>query len=143
MPVEIKVYSEATQKALAAIGRRLPEIAGNVLTRLMVVARNIIRRYPPELPGQKYVRTQTYYYSSATQAFVRGGNIAVAYRNDATQFGRAYPVYVGGDANGQGQAAIHVGRWPVAREVIDREVVAEFTGEFATEAQRVIDSEGL
>jgi len=41
--------------------------------------------------------------------------------------GNKYDVYVIGDSEGQGQAWMHVGRWPLERDVVDSEIQAYTT----------------
>lgn len=63
------------------------------------------RKYPAELPGQRYVRTGTYYRSFKLEPMQ-----GQAYRLSSSA---KYAKYVGGDAQGGSQAWFHVGRWPM------------------------------
>lgn len=73
----------------------------------MEAAMEAARLYPPELPNQKYIRTGTYYRSFK----LRPNGTGYTLSSDAVQKGRHYTPYVGGAADGTGQAIIHVGRW--------------------------------
>lgn len=72
----------------------------------------------PRRPKQKYVRTGTYGRSFE----VTSNGRYVVLKSDATQKGRRYTQYVGGDNQGKGQAGPHVGRWPVIFEVVKKSV---------------------
>jgi hypothetical protein len=87
--------------------------------RLVETALLIVRRmqiYPPPPPRSKYVRT--YRFKNAWRTSEVPGGVSI--RNAVTdKRGRMYPVYVVGDAEGEGQAQVHAGRWPVFARVTD------------------------
>lgn len=75
---------------------------------------DVVDPYPPELPGQKYIRT--FKRQAATRVVAASGNnqYTSKYTIQSTpNYGRGQTgnPYVLGDAKGQGQAAIHRGRW--------------------------------
>lgn len=70
--------------------------------------------YPPELPGQRYVRTFTL-ARSWEQEQIGPGRWEI--RNVASQRGREYAEYVVGEP--EDQADIHRGRWWTGREKIE------------------------
>lgn len=75
--------------------------------------------YPPERPGQKYRRTGTL---RASWSWHQQGNNAIRFENTAAQQGPPYAIYVVGDASGQRQAWMHVGRWWKAREKVEAQM---------------------
>lgn len=79
------------------------------------------QKVPPKRPKQRYVRTGFYQNSFAAER-VKPGQWRIV--NRARRNGRPYPVYVGGDNKGGGQAWMHRGRWSKNRELIDEEVPA-------------------
>jgi hypothetical protein len=66
--------------------------------------------------GGGYVRTGN--YGSSTTLEYLGGQ---SYRIEQ---GASYSRYVGGYADGSGQARVHVGRWPLLRDVMEKAVEA-------------------
>jgi|WetSurSiteA1Bulk_404760.scaffolds.fasta_scaffold35497_2 hypothetical protein len=83
----------------------------------------IVRRvkiYPPPRPNQKYIRTFNLRDSWEILHYQeRGYRIRNAARKPG---GGYYPTYVVGDSYGKRQAWMHVGRWFVARDVVEEEV---------------------
>jgi hypothetical protein len=77
---------------------------------------------PPKRPGQKYVRTGRYLNSWRVER--KGpGKWSIVNRARGKR-GQAYPVFVGGDKAGGGQAWMHKGRWQRSRDIIEKEVPA-------------------
>ncbi len=118
IPIVTKANMDTTElrRALQAMKQY---ISDGTRVRLVETALLIVRRmqiYPPPPPKSKYVRT--YRFKNAWRTSEVPGGIAI--RNAVTdRRGRLYPVYVVGDAEGQGQAQVHAGRWPVFRQVTD------------------------
>ena len=84
--------------------------------RIYETAERIMRKmqkYPPTRQGQRYIRTFRF-RDSWTIARADNGNVL---SNRAP-----YAIFVVGNAYGQGQARVHVGRWPLFRDVADAEV---------------------
>lgn len=66
----------------------------------------------PYRPGQKYKRTGRYGSGFKVE---RNGP-----QNYTLQNRTPYAPFVGGDSEGQGQAWMHEGRWPVIRETVEK-----------------------
>lgn len=79
-----------------------------------------MQTYPPERPGQQYVRTGRLFYSWKVEEIPNG----YALENRASRRGREYAGYVIGDAYGGGQAWMHVGRWETLRDVTKEQLRA-------------------
>ena len=94
------------------IGRRKVFDAMNRITREM-------EGYPPERPGQTYVRTGRLGFSWDVKRLDDGYVIT---NNARSRYGQYYAQYVVGNAYGTGQAWMHVGRWQVFRDVVDAEM---------------------
>ena len=112
------------------IGRRKIYDAINRITREM-------EGYPAELPMQTYRRTGRLGASWKVQSLEDGYSIS----NYAAKKGRRYANYVVGNAYGTGQAQIHEGRWPLFRDVVDREIAKqpqEIVDEIDLVARRVL-----
>lgn len=76
-------------------------------------------KYPPEIPGQKYQRTNTYKNTFSVHKIGKG---RVSMTSDAMQRGRGYSPFVGGGSEGTQQASVHAGRWPVFRKEAEDEL---------------------
>jgi hypothetical protein len=87
----------------------------------MQQARDELATYPAEIPGQRYVRTGK--RGRATKLEAMSGNNASSKRytlESNPQYGRGSGnPYTVGDARGQGQASVHVGRWRLIKKVVD------------------------
>ena len=83
--------------------------------------------YPAPIPGSKYVRTYLFQRSwkKTKVKTVTGQGYQIT--NMAARKGRKYGGYVVGDAKGEGQATIHMGRWRVFRDVLETLWVAART----------------
>lgn len=115
--------AKLVQKGLSNIRAEIPRISANTIKK---VAEKIVKRmrdYPPERPGQKYVRTfrlrDSFKISSTSTGFT-------VKANPTSPRGKKYGRYVigtfdGGIGNG-GQAWMHVGRWLLFRDVAEYEV---------------------
>jgi hypothetical protein len=103
---------EDLEAEVPKIGRRQIYSAMNRITREM-------ESYPPERPGQLYVRTGKLGFSW----YVDRRDDGYVIRNTAKdKRGRAYGKYVVGDAYGLHQAWMHKNRWPLFRDVADNEI---------------------
>ncbi len=76
---------------------------------------------PPELLNQKYKRTGRFaeFFRAANP---QPGWWEVSNRVKSLVTGKLYPVFVGGDGTGKGQADIHKGRWLLTRETIENSI---------------------
>lgn len=90
------------------------------------------KKYPPKIPGQKYVRTGIL-GSSWKATRQKAGSWAI--ENWASQRGKIYSHWV---INRGTQAGVHEGRWWTGQDVIDEEVPA-LTKELADELSSLPD----
>lgn len=100
----------AAGRLLTAVDNLEPKVVRPAMNDAMEYA----RKYPPTIPGQTYRRTGTYFRSFKVTQSGRAFTIAT----DARQRGRRYSRFVGGMADGSGQAAIHSGRWVLVRTAV-------------------------
>lgn len=123
---------------LTRLGLAVEDLKLKDFKREMIAAKDEARIYPSELPGQKYVRTGTYNRSFR----FTGSNGSYTISSDAVQKGRHYTPYVGGYADGVGQAEIHAGRWTLIRTAVERAM--DRVKRLADEAfNRIINSGGM
>ena len=73
----------------------------------------------PEPPNSGYQRTGNLGRSAYVEQDGLSSRLIV---NAYSPGGQEYGVYVVGDAAGQGQAAIHAGRWPTLRSAVDAQI---------------------
>jgi hypothetical protein len=95
-----------------------------VMATNTITAEDALRTYPAELPNQRYVRTGK--RGAATRLEAASGNNQyskkyVLQSNPRYANGSGNP-YTIGDARGAGQARVHVGRWRLIKDVVDRAV---------------------
>lgn len=112
MPVQTSVRLEGDDKIREGLNRfsaALPDLTREDLRLALEAAKEKIIEYPPELPGQRYVRTGNYGRSFTVDL----DGLTATLKGSAYQNGKDYTVFVGGNAEGFGQADIHYGRWPV------------------------------
>src|SRR5205823_1294319 len=113
----------------------MAELQKRVLERL--------RAYPPERPGQTYVRTGDLGRAWAVSIDARGTNlfqdrVSAELHNEVTgPSGRSYAAWVQGDPKdgGPSQVPIHQGRWTTTREALDEET-GPFLQELGNEVER-------
>lgn len=99
-----------TNRLLLATDRLEPKIIRPAIAEGMEYART----YPPTIPGQTYVRTGRYFRSFRITQSGRAFTIS----SNAVHNNRKYSRYVGGYADGSGQASIHAGRWVLLRTAV-------------------------
>lgn len=121
MPFDYEVHNEEVLRALRRLRRAIPETIEDEMRQGLQRTRLRVIYYPPELPGQTYVRTGV--YANAWEVFQQGGSSGTVYvlRGHAVQDGRNYTHLVAGDSQGRRQARIHQGRWRVARKEAEKE----------------------
>lgn len=90
------------------------QLEPNIIRPAIADGMEYARAYPPEIPGQKYQRTGTYFRSFRITQSGRAFTIS----SRAIQNRRNYSRYVGGYADGSGQASIHTGRWVLLRTAV-------------------------
>jgi hypothetical protein len=133
MPVRYSIRlrgAELVRQGLQNLKAEIPRIGQQDIYDAMKRAWDRVVKYPPELPGSRYVRTGTYgrawtVKKSPGSGGSLGNRIIPGYTlvgNAVDRRGRDYTKYVGGDAYGLSQARIRQGRWVPARDAVDREV---------------------
>jgi hypothetical protein len=105
--LDIRIEAGELKSLLSRAMLAIDKVPKKVIKEELEGARDEARAYPPELPGQRYRRTGTYYKSFQIKPVTSG----YVLESDARQNGRAYTQYVGGDNMGQMQALVHRGRW--------------------------------
>ena len=120
MQVTVRL-TDNVQVGLRKLGEMLPEISDDEIQKgLEQAAQEAGGGYPggsysgytvPERVGQGYVRTG---HLGANSYWIREGR-SFRFKSDMP-----YARYVIGDGSGKGQVWMHVGRWPVAYEVMRR-----------------------
>lgn len=128
------------RRGLEALRRKMPHIGRSRLYAhaLEIVSR--MRPYPPELPGQRYVRTGLLGRSWKVK---RHGETGYQISNRAYRRGRYYAKWVIGTAYGTHQAEIHRGRWKLLRDEVDREVQKKMPLTVARQIKLVARRENL
>jgi hypothetical protein len=116
---QISITSNAPQvkKALENLASDIPEIGRG---RIYGYTQRVVKRlkeYPPKPVGSKYKRTFKLRKSVMSKEIKNGYRISV----DPVAKGKHYGKYPLGNAYGQGQAWMHVGRWTPMRDVADQE----------------------
>ncbi len=87
--------------------------------RLLETAALIVRRmeiYPPPLPKSRYVRT---YRFKKDWRIAEGPNSVMVANMVRNRRNKPYAGWVVGNSEGEMQAKVHQGRWPVFRTVAD------------------------
>lgn len=107
----MRVDGSELKSVLGAIQLASDEITGPVVRDAMNQGMEYTRTYPPELPNQRYRRTGRYFRSFK----VIGSGRKFTITTDAVRNGVHYSPFVGGRADGTGQAAIHADRWTRVR----------------------------
>jgi len=127
--------ADTVRRGLNNFSKTLAPLTKKIIKVAMERARKKIIRYPPERPGQTYVRTGTY---GRSYALNESGLTYTLVSDAVSPTGTRYTRYVGGMADGSGRAWMHVGRWKLAREAVDEEIdplVAEINAEIKREAR--------
>jgi hypothetical protein len=122
---------EDLEAEVPKIGRRKIYDAMNRITREM-------EGYPAERPGQRYKRTGNLGFSWDVKKIERG---YVVENTAKDKRGRLYGKWVVGDAYGKKQAWMHRGRWPLLRDVVEKEIDGlpkAIANEITTVSRRVV-----
>ena len=106
-------------RTLAELAKLVPDIAGAEVRAGLERVIRVMQVYPPERPGQRYVRT---YKLKRNFRIVQKSKSTLGIINRARFKGRAYAKYPIGDARGESQAWMHVGRWRVLRTEMEAEL---------------------
>lgn len=132
--ITIKTNAPLVRQGLEDLAKEIPLIGRR---RLRTATERIKRRmqaYPEERAGQSVASSHPVLGTIFRAArYRRTGNLGRSWtiesrdkgytiKNNASRKGREYAKYVVGDAAGDGQAWMHVGRWQLFRTVTDEEV---------------------
>lgn len=101
MQLTLKVEAGQVQQSLTKLGEAAPGVLSNDVRDALLLARDDARAYPPERGD--YVRTYAYYDSFRVEP--------TDYASWRLSSNLDYTRYVGGLADGSGQAWMHQGRW--------------------------------
>lgn len=110
--------AKLVRKSLQDLGREVPRIGRLQIRRTLDRIVKIMRVYPPRPSGSTYIRTGRLGRSWKIET---AGPSGYRIKNEARFRNRRYSKYVVGSASGEGQAWMHVGRWPLFRSVVDSE----------------------
>lgn len=119
MKISVNVRGQLVRMGLQNLKAEIPQIGRRQIRVRMDRMKRRMEAYPPERPGQKYVRTGQMFYSWRIMPSERNG---YTLENFATRRGVNYPSFVVGNAYGQGQAWMHRGRWELLRDVVEEEL---------------------
>ena len=103
MQFTLKIVDGQVRQSLKSLGEAVPEVTSRDVREAQLSARDEARTYPPEI-SPTYQRTGTYYNSFQVEPT---DYASWRLTSDASQNGRPYTVYVGGNAEGYGQARVH------------------------------------
>lgn len=112
------VNAKLVQKNLQDLHAEIPRISQDHITKAADRIVKQMRRYPPARPGSKYIRTYRLRDSWKVVKSSKGATI----KGDPINRGTHYGTFVVGDAEGEGQAWMHVGTWLLFRDVADYEM---------------------
>ena len=146
MPIQLSLRVEGDTQVRAGLNRYAQTV--DRVTREVVKAameRALKKSIPyrggasydvPERGG--YVRTG----NLGRSGYIEQVGLSTRIRVEAYRDGREYGGYVVGNAEGTGQAWMHVGRWTTLRQAVDAEIDG-LTGELDGELQRGVGQAGL
>lgn len=121
------------QRSTRVIGQAIPKLTQRSIVKALERARIRAAKYPPKRPGQRYKRTGRYGRDNQVIETEMGGRL---------EFNAPYTTYVGGNAEGQGQAWMHEGRWRVIADEVDAEA-QNMVNEIEADLSDVIRQEGM
>ena len=136
------------QRGIRTVGQAIPGITKRNFKRAMKRAKKVASggwsggaNYTVSLlPNQGYERTGN--YGQSFKITEVGWNWRLE-SHAMGERGQGYTTYVGGNAEGEGQAAIHAGRWPLIKDAVMAEVERSLVQEIDADLTRVIQQEGL
>jgi hypothetical protein len=108
------VNGELVRQGLQDLQAAIPKIGRNVIYEKMNVIAQSMRKYPPPPAGSRYVRTYRLRESVKVLRLDNGHAVNI----DPVRRGRHYGKYVVGNAKGEEQAWMHVGRWHLFANVV-------------------------
>lgn len=138
--ITVKVDNGRVYQSLRNVGDAIPRITDKAVKNAMTAARDEVRTYPPERPGQRYRRTGKRY--RATQVVKVGLRAYRLESNPVYKGGRTANPYVIGDAFGKGQAWMHAGRWKLLYPTVKRWIAPLLT-EIEMSLSQLLRREGL
>jgi hypothetical protein len=109
------VNGELVRQGLQNLQAAIPQIGRKVIYDKMNVIAVSMRKYPPQRARSRYIRT----YRLRDSVTVLRLNNGYAIEIDPVQRGRHYGKYVIGNARGDEQAWMHVGRWHLFANVVE------------------------
>jgi hypothetical protein len=119
MQLSVQILNaEIVRKGLEDLHAEIPKIGRLQIRRTMEAIVKTMKVYPSAPAGSRYVRTYKLRDSWRITQTVTGYKVSA----DPTNKGRRYGRYVVGFADGDGQAWMHVGRWSLLRDVMEREI---------------------
>lgn len=110
--------AKLVRQGLQSVRRAIPRIGRKGIYDTFMKVRKILRRYPPQPSGSKYVRT---YKLKRGWKVVRAGDRGYRLINRARFRGRGYAKWVVGNARGEMQARVNV-HWPIMAWVVEKEL---------------------
>lgn len=110
----VKVDDSQVRTVLGNAVLAVKSLPKKVIKPIMEEARDEVRTYPPERPGQRYVRTGKRYAATKLESVDHGYRL----ESNPRYGGRTANPYVIGDAQGGGQAWMHKGRWKLLADVV-------------------------
>lgn len=114
--------AKVVRSGLERLRRAIPSISRKRMYDAALRARRKIVAEPPRRRGQRYVRTGTYKRGLKVVPYNDGVSFGYTLKGQAVdRRGHDYTKYVGGDAEGQGQAWMHRRRWTLARGAMQEE----------------------
>ena len=121
--LQLTIEDSEVKTAFKRAGMAVQNLPAKVVRAEVEQARReLVEPYPPEIPGQKYIRTGRRY--AATRIKAKAGNNAYS-KTYTLESNPRYPrggtgnPYTIGDAQGGGQARIHAGRWKLLADVMN------------------------
>lgn len=147
MKITLRIEDGKVRDGLRNVANALPDITAENMLGAMILARDNASTWTggasystPAPAGSAYRRTGIYGGAMKVQRI----GLSVSISNDARspRTGKLYPQFVGGRADGTGQARVHAGRWPVIRQEVDKQV-EPLVQKIDDDLQRKVRREGL
>jgi hypothetical protein len=145
--ISVDVQDKAVRLSLEKLGRAVPGITDDeIKDGLPEVLKEAAGGYSggasyavPPPPGSSYVRTGNY----GRSFFWEKNGFTYVIKNEAYHQGKEYGVYVGGRADGSGQAWMHAGRWPRIIDVVRKWAEEKLVAKIESKLSEFIRREGL
>jgi hypothetical protein len=142
LSVQVK-GAELTKKNLEDLAAEIPQISAGRIFGRMTAAKVKLKRYPPQTNLAQPFKTEKqrkFFFAALregrikvpyqrTRTLAEGWSVARTQNRSRSSDGYSlsnptdYTSKVHGDGYGVGQVAYHRGNWPVARDVVDAEIV--------------------